>query len=301
MSSRKYVMLTSIAGMAITSVASAQWTSATITSASGDVVSRVTNSATLPTLTTSGASSFTADFRTTGAAGTDHSFTNWWWYRANGDTRERAISAATAQQASIVRTLGTDSVMYTNIQPEATGINANLRFELSFSVVDLDGPGGNRGRMSTTLSVVNTGTTVATNVNLYHYFDYFFTGEDAGDLCATGNSGVNGSTRYVIITDPSDTTSPSFNQMMHEGIGANAYTVGSFTTVGGQMGDTNIDNFSDLNAATTAGDQSGVMQWSFGDIPAGGRMSAEARISIVPAPASLAVLGMGALIPRRRR
>lgn len=292
--------LVSIAGMAMASAANADWSAASISD--GDVFMRVPSGTgtTMNASTTSTASGVTADFRTTGATGTDHTFTNWWWYRANNDTRERALAAPTAAQAAVTKsTNGTSGVTYSNIQPETSGVNVDLRFTLSFQVVDLDGPGGNQGTMFTSLTVQNNGSAAAVNVNLYHYFDYFFTGEDAGDQA--NNTGVSGDTRFISIIDSTDTTVPSFGSMYHAGVGASAYTVGSFTVVGGQMGDTNIDNFSDLNSALTAGDQTGVMQWSFGDIPAGGSAMALASVTIIPAPGAAALLGLGGLIAGRRR
>ncbi len=305
MRTKSIIALVGLATMAITGAASAQWTSLVISD--GDTFSRVPagTGTTLNASTTSSAASVNADFRTTGATGTDHAFTNWWWYRANGDTRERAVAAPTSTQAAVVRTNTASSVEYSNIQSELAGtINANLRFTLTFSVLDLDGPGGNSGRMITSLTVLNSGSTVATNVNLYHYFDYFFTGEDAGDQVLAGNAGVSGSTRYIGVTDATDATNPSFNNLLHEGFGANAYTAGSFTVVGGQMGDTGIDNFTDLNSALTPGDQSGLFQWAFGDIAPGASATARAQVTIntiIPAPGSLALLGMGGLIVGRRR
>jgi uncharacterized protein (TIGR03382 family) len=305
MSMKSIVAIAGLATLALTGAASAQWTSLVISD--GDTFSRVPagTGTTLNASTTGGAAGITGDFRTTGATGTDHAFTNWWWYRANGDTRERALAAPSSTQAAVVRSNTASSVEYSNIQPELAGTaNAGLRFTLSYRVQDLDGPGGNSGRMITSLTVLNTGSTVATNVNLYHYFDYFFTGEDGGDQALAGNTGVSGSTRYIGITDATDLTNPSFNNLLHEGFGANAYTVGSFSVVGGQMGDSNVDNFSDLNSALLPGDQSGVFQWVFGDIAPGASATATAQVTIntiIPAPGSLALLGMGGLIVGRRR
>lgn len=298
---RKSVYVLSVcAGLAITSPAWAQWTGASITD--GDVRFQVpsgsTGAGTLPSSTTASGTSISADFRTTGAAGTDHVFTNWWWYRANGDTRERALSVPTAQQAAVVKTLtGTNQVDYTNIQPEATGNNAGLRFSMTWSVLDTDGAGGNQGRVLSTLTVINTAATAATAVNLFSYVDYFFAGQDANDFVAAGGAGFDGTGRFINVQDSVIST---FGTMQHYGAGATAFGVGPFSAVGGQLGDTSVDDFTNFNNAITPADISGVLQWSFGDIPAGGSASATMTLAI-PAPGALALLGLGGLVAGRRR
>lgn len=294
-----------LAAAGLASSASAQWTGVSLTD--GDVRFQLpagtAGGAALPaafTSTTTSAVSYTADFRTTGPAGTDHVFSNWWWYRANNDTRERSLASVAGSNPVTRTTTGTNAVSYTGIQPEVTGANAGLRFDLQFIVGDLDGAGGNQGFLWSILTVYNTGSTVATGVNLFHYVDYFFTGEDAGDIVPAGEAGVDGTNRFIRVYDPSDATVPSFGHMLHYGYGATGFGVGSFSAVGGQMGDAGVDDFLDFNNATVAGDQSGVLQWSFGDIQPGGSRTAVSLLAI-PAPSTAALLGLGGLVAARRR
>lgn len=292
---KKVLGLLALAGAA--TVANAQWTNATLTD--GNAYFRVTNG-TMPTSTTASASGFTADFRLGGSSSTDHSFSHWWWVRGGTDTREFALALPTAQQAGVVRTAtGTNEVNWSNLNPVTSGQLANIRFSLTYKVIDLDGPGSLQGQVVSVLRATNIGATTATGVSVFNYVDYFFTGEDSGDVVPTGDAGIDGSgNRFIKVSDPSDTG--GFGSMYHQGVGASGYGVGAFSAVGGQMGDTSIDNFNDFNTATAAADQSGVMQWNFGDLAPGA--SAEAvSIVTIPTPGALALVGMGGLIAARRR
>jgi MYXO-CTERM domain-containing protein len=288
----KILGLLALAGAA--TVANAQWTTQTITS--GNVVATHN----LPTSNTASAASSTADFRVNGATGTDHLFTNWWWARAGADTREHTLSVATAQQGAVVKTFTADSVTWSNIQvPAAAAGLQNIRFTLTQRVVDLDGAGGLQGQWISSLTATNIGTTTVTNLNLFNNMDYFFTGEDGGDVVPVGDAGIDGSgNRFIKVSDPSDTG--GFGSMYHQGIGATGYGAGSFSTISGQFGDTGLDNFADINSATVAGDQTGVMQWNFGDLAPGASATAVSVLTI-PTPGALALVGLGGLVAARRR
>lgn len=295
---KKVLGLLALAGAA--TVANAQWTNATLTD--GNAYFRVTNG-TMPTSITAGASGFTADFRLGGSAttSTDHTFSHWWWVRGGTDTREYALALpSTAQQnAAVKTTTGTNEVSWSNLNPLSAGQLSNVRFTLTYKVIDLDGPGSLQGQVVSVLRATNIGSTTATGVSVFNYVDYFFTGEDSGDVVPAGDAGIDGSgNRFIKVSDPSDTG--GFGSMYHQGVGASGYGVGAFSAVGGQVGDTGIDNFNDFNNATTAADQSGVMQWNFGDLAPGA--SAEAvSILTIPTPGALALVGMGGLIAARRR
>lgn len=289
------VAVVAMAGMAISSTALAQWTGASITD--GDVRLQIqsgsTGAGTMPTSNTAGGSGVTADFRTTGAAGTDNAFTDWWWFRSGTDTREFAISSPTGSATPTKTLTGTNQVDWTGIQPITTGVNADLRFDLQFRVQDLDGAGGSAGQTVAVLTARNVGTSTITAVTVQHYFDYFISGQDANDIC--DGIVVGSGYRAMFMRD-----TVTGLQMTHIGIGATGMGVGSFSLVGSQVGDTTVDNFADVNGATTAGDQSGIMQFDLGDIAPGSSASATAII-VIPAPGTAALLGIGGLVAGRRR
>lgn len=105
--------------------------------------------------------------RTNGAAGTDHVFYDWWWFRVNGvDTRENAFFNATSW--TWAGNAGT--VNYTF--PSFTAV-------LSWTISDT---GTNTGQVNTTARVTNT-TNAPLNISLFHAFDMDFGG-------SVGNDGV---------------------------------------------------------------------------------------------------------------
>jgi hypothetical protein len=283
-----------IALVATAGAASAQWTTQTITS--GNVIA--TNN--LPSSNTTSPSSATADFRLGGTGSTDHLFTNWWWARAGSDTREHTLSVATAQQAAVMKSFTADSVTWSNIQmPAAAAGLQNIRFTLTQRVVDLDGAGTLQGQFISILTATNIGTTTVSALTLFNNMDYFFTGEDAGDQVLAGDAGIDGSgNRFIKVSDTGDTG--GFGTMYHQGVGATAYGAGAFGVISGQMSDTGIDNFADTNNALVAGDQTGIMQWSFGDLAPGASREAVSILTI-PTPGALALAGLGGLLAARRR
>jgi MYXO-CTERM domain-containing protein len=289
-----------VAGLAMTSAAMAQWTGVTIND--GTAFFRVATAGTgttLPASSTGSATGFQADFRLGSATSTDQLYTNWWWYRTANDTREHGI-ASPAGSAAVSRTLLPGQVTYSNIQPQTTGGNSGLRFALNYRVVDLDGAGNGAAIVYSTLTVTNTGTTDILGLNLFNYVDYFLNGQDANDIVPLTNTGTTaGGDRWVTVND---TLAPGLG-MSHIGIGASSFGVGSFGAVGGQMTDINTDNFNNFNngATPTAGqDLTGVFQWNFGTIIAGGSASATSVV-VIPTPAAAALMGLGGLVATRRR
>lgn len=287
-----------VALLAVTGAAQAQWTGATLTDGNAVFAVPAGGTGTLPTSATAGGSTPTADFRTNGTTSNDNLFTNWWWVRVAGDTREFAISSGTGSSAPSRTLTGTNQVDYTGINlPPATAVNhANLRYSLRFIVTDLDGAGGAAAQVTSVLTVTNIGNTAVQGFTAFNYVDYFLNNQDANDIVPVGNAGVSGSDRYVIVND---TAAPGL-AMAHIGLGASAYGVGSFTIVGAQFGDTGVDNFADANNGTVAGDLTGVMQWNIGEIRAGASVSVTG-IVVIPTPGAAAFLGLGGLMASRRR
>jgi hypothetical protein len=299
----RLVFLASVGGTLLSSTAMAQWNGGRIVDNTAVFQSQAGNTSTsnpgtgaLPTSITGSASSTgTSDFRLGGLSSTDHTFGNWWWFRSGADAREFAVAAPSGTPVPVRSHFG-NGMQWTGIAPQGAG--SPLRFDLAFYVTDLDGAGTAAAVVRTILTVRNIGTDDVANVNLFNYVDYFLGGQDAGDFVAAGNAySLPG---YARVIEVQDTTNAAGLTMRHIGYGATGYGVGSFSAVGGQMGDSGIDDFADFNNATTPGDQSGVMQWNFGTIPAGGSVTAVADL-VIPTPGAAALLGLGGLIAARRR
>lgn len=290
----RLTLIVAFAGLAMASMAQAQnRTGARLIdgNANFDVGATPSSSTAIPSSTTSGGVSFTANLRVNGGAtptsGTDNAFTAWWWYRTGTDTREFAL----ANPAS--RTLAADgrSVNYTFVQ-------SGLNFSLTFAVESL---GAQHGRVNSTLQVSNNGTADIAGVNLFWYVDTFLAGADANDF-VTGTS-TDGGVRRVLMRDSSVAGANYFGEVT--GVGATGFGVGSFTLVGSQVGDTSIDNFADVVGTGTASpgqDQSAIMQWDLGTIAAGTSATVLGQYSVsVPTPGAAALLGLGGLLAARRR
>ncbi|MFT3683536.1 MAG: MYXO-CTERM sorting domain-containing protein [Phycisphaerales bacterium] len=233
-----------------------------------------------------------------GTAGSDNLYQNWWWYRVNGtgaSTRELGVRQATG---TAVRTSsGPNQVSY------AITTNATDSFVLSWTLTQIN---ANTAVINYSCTVLNNAT-FARDISLFNYVDYFLANADAGDRLDTAYGpgvGVHGD-RVMNISDSSN----AGWGLSHWGYGADAYAVGTFSGVGGQITDTGIDNFADANLGApvnpaTGADITGVMQWNFVGVAAGGSATANGAIIVwntVPTPGAAALLGLGGLAMSRRR
>ncbi|HEX2837471.1 MAG TPA: hypothetical protein VHN77_05025 [Phycisphaerales bacterium] len=257
-----------------------------------------------PTGTAAGAQ---ANLRPSGAPGTtgqDQLYANWWWYRVNGaSTRELGVRQTTG--TAVKSSLGSNHVAY-QITP-ATG----LTFTMNYWLTDLDGAGGNNAaNILTSMTVTNT-TGAAADISLFNMVDLFLFGGDAGDRLRTATVGGNGD-RSLLVSD--STVAAAAATMMFTGYGATGYGIGTFSGISGQMSDTGLDNFADVNSGapvepTAGADISAVMQWNLGLVPDGGSRTVWSAVAVdlggtaqtVPTPGALALVGMGGLIASRRR
>jgi hypothetical protein len=274
----------------------AQNTGAQLTSGSSvyDVTS--TGAAgTIPTTTEPGGTSsqVQGNFRVTGGtSGIDNVYANWWWYRVNGSsTRELGIRQSSG---TAVRTLtGTNSVTY-NI---TTG---GFQFDVNFTLTNLSATASN----ILTSVRVNNNTGADADVSLFNMLDLFLGGQDANDRVTF--AGLSGGDRAINFDD----SVLSSYRAQFRGFGASGYGVGTFSTISSQVTDTGIDNFNDVTGSVGPDDLSAVMQFNVGVVPAGGSVTVYSALAVdvqgnaveaVPAPASLALLGLGGLVAARRR
>lgn len=262
-----------IAGAALSTTAFGQ-AGTGFTISDGDVFFTQANSPTSGTV----AAVSGANFRVAGAASTDHLFENWWWYRVQGDTREFAFNNASGTVAA-GNTATTDWALSGTAGGAAYSFTANLRYVVTDT-------GTNLGEVMQTMVITNTSTSSPLVLNLFNYAD-FDVGGTAGTDSATG--GVGGMT----ITDGPWTAE-------FQGIGASAYQVTSFATLRGLLSNAVVDNLSNTGLPFGPGDFTGGFQWVL-QIAPGGSATIGERLAIVPAPASLALLGLGGLVAVRRR
>jgi hypothetical protein len=313
---RKLLMTAVITGLVISENSlSAQNTAIRLTDGNAvyDVGTGTTpGTALIPTTTELSASSSSANFSPSGgpgAIGQDQLFGNWWWYRVNG-TNTRELSVRQSSGTAVRTTLGTNSVNYA-----ITATTPGLLFNLSFTLTDQDGAGTNAANVTSSLSVTNnTGATV--DMALFNYADYFLFGQDANDRLRTATSpgvGIVGD-RELLISDSAVAAAAA--TLAHKGFGASGYGVGTFSGIGGQLSDTGIDNFNDLNSSApvepaAGSDIGGVFQWNTGPILNGATFTATSAIAVhlsgtavpmIPEPTGIAIGGILAfgMLARRR-
>lgn len=225
-----------------------------------------------PTTAASG-TSITADFRVTGATGTDHLFGNWWYYRLEGtNTREFRF----ANQTGPTVVAGNTATRTFNF-PEFT---ATLTYQINST-------GPVSGMLTQTL-VINP--LISGNLNIYNYADFFISGQDANDTAPmAGTSGMN------IM----DTVT---GQVLNFGASpaATNFQVGAFGDITTLMGNAGPDNLTNVNSTVPAGsDIGGGFQWTAA-VAVGQPITIVETFSI-PAPGAAALLGLGGLLAARRR
>ncbi len=257
------------AGIAVAASAASAQTGTGFTISDGNAF--FTGGAT-PTTAASG-TSVTADFRVTGATGTDHLFGNWWYYRLEGtNTREFRFNNQVGPTV-VAGNTATRSFAF----PEFT---ATLTYQINST-------GPVSGMLTETL-VINP--LIAGNLNIFNYADFFISGQDAGDTAPmAGNSGMN---ILDVVT----------GQVLNFGASpaATNFQVGPFGAVTTLMGDTTPSNLTNVNATVPAGsDIGGAFQWT---VPvAVGQPITIVETFRIPAPGTAALLGLGGLMIVRRR
>lgn len=232
----------------------------------GDVFFTQGNSPTVNTST--GATG--ANFRVNGAAGTDHLFQNWWWFRANDETRESAFFNATG-------TVAAGNTATTNWTFPL--FNATLQYVVADT-------GTNLGQVTETMVITNT-SPADLRLNIYNYADFDVSGTAGSDSATLAGAGL------MSITD-------GIWNAQFGGAGASAYQVTSFATVRGLLANALVDNLNNTGLPFGPGDFTGAFQWTL-TIPGGGTATFAERLAIVPEPSALALLAIGGLAFIRRR
>ena len=265
------IAVLSVAALSLVAVQSAFAQAGTgFTISQGDVFFTQANSPTLGTATSVSG----GNFRVNGAAGTDHLFENWWWFRVDGvDTREFAFNNATGTSAA-----GNSATTNWTF--------ANFSASLNYLVTDT---GVNTGQVLQTMTVTNT-TAQSIVLNLFNYTDY--------DVNATAglDSAVSLGAGQIKVTDSAN---PAWD-LRFNASAPNAFQVTSFATLRGLLTNTAINNLDSTGLPFGPGDFTGGYQWTLQMAP-GQQMTVTETLAAVPEPGTMAVLGLGALALLRRR
>lgn len=250
-----------------------------------------------------------------GTGGADNSFSNWWWYRIAGDTRERAFHAGTLG-TGVTRTLtGTNQVdyLFPNMTNNGTSVFAGLSSNMTWVLSDT---GTDSANVYSRLAVTNTSASPV-EIDLFFHHDIFLGGQDAGDIIDPFV--YDSSSRMINTRDVTTTTTPTwFHQL--RGFDAAGAGAGGFSAFNATMTNALVDNWiPDVNpGGLAAADQAQGMQWRFTIAP-GATLTAHAAMCAVraipianngagsvacvatPEPASLVLLALGGLLSLRRR
>jgi hypothetical protein len=212
-------------------------------------------------------------FSVGGPGNPNHAFQTWWWYRVEGDTRERSFANASGWDWT---TPGQGRIEYTTDDFFAV---------MSFQVTGIaDG----YGVLTQTLTVLNTSNTTKT-FNLFNYNDVDLGGTAGGDSATLNSPNV------IRITD-AGTGWVAFYE------GTDAYGVDSFANLRAEFADNGIDNLNSNGLPFGPGDFTGAFQWAF-ELSAGGAATASATLTItnIPTPGALALAGISGLAAFRRK
>ena len=170
-------------------------------------------------------------------------FSDWWWFRVAGDTREFMISNANSRT-----TTGTNEVEYGYAMGS---LSATLNYKLTQ-------PAANTARVDQTLVISNPGA-AAVQIDVFHYIDFDLAGTTSNSATlTTGNERMR-------VTHTGGTFADWW------GNGANAYQVQSFATLRGLFTNATIDNLGNFGLPFGPADFTGAFQWTL-NIPAGGQM-----------------------------
>lgn len=227
-----------------------------------------------------------ANFRPTTTASTDNMFAHTWWFRAGNDTREytfanTAVAPLTMTGSLVGNNLNTlDTGGYDFNVSSANGytFTAQLRWQI---VVDVGGP-----KVNYSAVINNTGAS-ALSLSLINYCDL-----DGNGTAAADTYSINGAGDTFSVSD-----GPT--SLEYRAFAPAAYQATTFSALRTLMSNTAVDNLNNT-VVGSPGDFTGGFQWNL-SIDPGASATVGGYVAFVPAPSSLALLGIGSLLAGRRR
>lgn len=172
---------------------------------------------------------------------TDHMFSNGWYFRVSGDTRETSF-----------RSVGTVTrVVATADHADSDFSNVESR-NLFSAMIDYDvyAAGPASGVAITRLTITNTSASAIT-MDLFHYADL-----DVGDT--SGGDSATGGLSSVLVTDPIGVV------VEYRAIGNDLVEVGDYSapnSIRTRLIDTSVNNLLGWSGTFPAGDFTGAFQW----------------------------------------
>ncbi len=213
-----------------------------------------------------------ANLSVSGPMGPDHVSSTWWWYNTPTDSRELAFHSP-----NITNSGDTLSLMFSDMGQGFSGV-------LRYTVVDI--PGNDSGVLLQSMTITNH-TASSLTVSLYLYRDIDLAGTSGGDTVTP-----NGDELQITDGDWADYSETTGN-----------YTFGDNVDTRNMLVDSDLDPVNGANNGPGAlSNYAHITRFSVTLLPfRSATVTASDTITKIPAPASLALLGLGGLAAARRR
>jgi hypothetical protein len=208
--------------------------------------------------------------------GVNQMFRQWFWFRVDNDTREYPLE-----------TLGTPDLRvldgnFNEGDDVLTAVYNNERLKVTLNYTLSGGEvGTNRSSVNEQIRIENPGRT-AINLSFFQYCDLDLNGTPSGDTVQIlgGNTAVQSDVN-VFASETVVTPQPS------------AFTVANWNALLNELNNDTITNLDGV-AGPYTGDAAWAFQWNV-VLPGGGNLIISKNKTIVPEPASAAMLVLGGL------
>ncbi|MGH7132230.1 MAG: hypothetical protein ACREJO_09830 [Phycisphaerales bacterium] len=244
-----------------------------------------------PTTTMAGTGQANANLFATTTSAPDQAFQDAWFFRAAGDTRERAFgtqvsggyagtSVLVGNNANTLDTGGYDHTVTNTNTANPYAFSAQLRWQIA--------AGPNGPVVTYTAVVTNLGLpgTAPLALSMFHY----------NDMDALGTAGTD----VYSYSAGTFSVSEGTTNLFHSGVNATAYQAAVFAGNRITLNDTAVTTLNNT-VVGSPGDYTGAFQWDL-TIAAGASATITGQFGfVVPTPGAAALLGLGGFMVSRRR